>query len=351
MSFKEIIWHYYKCIITALIVIAFLNPTQSDSSLFNVSDKSNVKNDQLPFICCLPRENQKTPYDSLVAKHGGEYESVQDAVDAAPNTSDATTQHWRIFIQEGWYNEYITINNSCLQIVGAGSDKTLITGTITIYSQSVDIMNMTIENTELYSMYSSGGVALDSEGANFRAYNSQFNGFITALQAGIDEYTFSDNTPRPQQLYYNCSFRSFVYIVTGNAEAYFYKCVIESLDRGTIALNYYKFKQSRSGFLFDRCHITATQDNNKIYTYLGQTSSEHFSKVIYSNCYLQSNIRRIGWLAGKFNKGYEFAEYRNYGPGANISKRLNTSIQLTSSMRRALRGFANTNEWQGCTLD
>jgi pectinesterase len=307
----------------------------------------------LAFTCCLPRQNQETLFDALVAYKDGNYTSVQDAINAISRLNETNIYHWRIFVQKGVYDESVVIDEkaSCVQLVGAGAKKTVITSfeftTLQIYSQSVDLINITIENTGLSAPYRhyEDIAALYAQGSNFRAYNVEFRSYANTLFAG-------DGTVKPQQFYKNCSFFSFEDVVFGNAQAYFYKCTIECLSSGIVATNFYEYPNASRGFMFDRCKILAAQDNGPIFTYLGTTTtSEHFSKVIYSNCFLQSNIVPVGWLLTKHRKSYEFAEYHNYGPGANISQRLNTSIQLTSSMRRALRGFANTNKWQECTLD
>ena len=87
---------------------------------------------------------------------GGDYTSIQDAIDAA-NNSDT------IYVHSGMYEENIIINKSII-LQGEGSDSTEIHGsnshTVKILASNVSIRGFTVENTGVSSSFS--GVFLSS---------------------------------------------------------------------------------------------------------------------------------------------------------------------------------------------
>ena len=125
-----------------------------------------------------------------------------------------------------------------------------------------------------------------------------------------------------RQLYENCYIEGHVDFIFGNAAALFRNCEIHSLGTGYIAAQSRVTPDGGTGFVFDRCKLTADSDGFKVF--LGRPWRP-YSRVVYLNCFMGPHIRPEGWDNWR-NQANEstawFAESGSTGPGGSQEKRV-----------------------------
>ncbi|VVA90996.1 unnamed protein product [Arabis nemorensis] len=162
----------------------------------------------------------------IVAKDDkGKYETINDAVEAAPNYSKLI-----IFVKEGIYYEVVWISSTKTNItLGEGRDKTIITGSLNKVD-NVDTFNsatlavdgdgfigqdICIRNTAGPEKHQA--VALRVSGDNSILYLCGIEGYQDTL--------YADNR---KQFYRECYITGKVDFICGDATAVFQKCHIEA---------------------------------------------------------------------------------------------------------------------------
>jgi acetyl esterase/lipase len=132
-----------------------------------------------------------------------------------------------------------------------------------------------------------------------------------------------------QQVFANCYIEGTTDFIFGPATAVFQNCTIRCKANSFItAANTPKGKNY--GFVFLDCKIVA--DSNVTKLYLGRPWRA-FSKTVFIRCSLPKAIVPAGWDNWgnvENEKTVYYAEYKNIGDGADISKRVKWSKQLNS---------------------
>jgi pectin methylesterase-like acyl-CoA thioesterase len=262
-----------------------------------------------------------------VAKSGGQFSSVQAAIDSIQSGS---SERIRIDIGEGTFTEKLTIasrTNLCL--VGAGATETILSyddanatigstsGSASVHVSANDFSaaNLTIQNS-----YGSGSqaVALRVTGERQQFSNCRFVGYQDTL------YTHNGS-----QYFRDCYVQGNVDYVFGGATAVLQNCEVRNVEGGSAvaAPNTEIGKPYGIVFLGGRFTAVSTVSSNSVA--LGRPWGADGSAT-YLNVELGAHISAAGFvmMSGNDPLNARFGEYGSTGPGANPSA--HQSYQLTA---------------------
>lgn len=332
------------------LCVALLSPFYSSVTTFTCFASSalpSVSNQKVSNEHSSKTEDDKTANHNtprfVVALDGtGDFTSVQDAINAAPDycKQSGTT----IFIKKGVYKEKLTIpkNKQKLYFLGEDAESTIITwndyalkhgstgfemgtsatSTIFLYADDCLFENLTIENSSGSGKHIAQACAITVDGDRVAFVNCKF----IANQDTI--YTYSGGL---KQYYKNCWIEGTTDFIFGASICYFDSCTILS------KLNSYVTaastpKGQKYGYVFNNCKLIHSDGVDKVY--LGRPWRP-YAKTVFINCELGDHIRPEGWH--NWNKKYAektcfYAEYGSYGPGAYTKKdRVRWSHQIKKS--------------------
>ncbi len=290
-------------------------------------------------FCCsqVMAQTNNISYDYVVAKDNTTpYHSVQGVLNLIPS---GNLKPIRIFIKKGIYKEVVTLDasKSNITLVGEDENNTIIQydnhsgikqangdtlntwncAAVFIYGNDFQAQNLSFSNQAGFT--AGQAVALRVEGNRASFYNCKMLGFQDVLFLsgnGVKHY-FKD-----------CYIEGTTDFIFGAATAYFDNCHIHSKKNSHVTA-----ASTNSiipfGFVFNKCTLSADSSVNKVS--LGRPWSPTAS-VTYLNCFLDKHIIEEGWNNWK-NPANEatarYSEYNSEGPGANPSKRVSWSKQLT----------------------
>jgi pectinesterase len=269
---------------------------------------------------------------SVASDGSGQYTSVQEAINAAPQTSTAATP-WTIRIKPGTYHErvYVQREKHYVRLVGEDPDRTTIafefyaamtgldgkpvgtfhTPTVWIDADDFSVENLTISNTAGNRGYSHGqALALRVDGDRVVFRNCRFLGWQDTILVN-----------RGRQYFTDCTVAGAVDFIFGGATAYFEKCQIQIMGTGYITAPSTPAEQPY-GLVFSDCRITGGGPG--IQTYLGRPWRPYGS-TIFVNTQMSEVVRPVGWHNwGKpeREKTARFEEFGSNGAGANPRARV-----------------------------
>nr|XP_027109536.1 pectinesterase-like [Coffea arabica] len=261
----------------------------------------------------------------------GNYTTINDAISAAPNNTQAGRGYYLIHVVAGVYQEYISIasNKKYLMMVGDGINQTIITGnhsvgdgwttfnsaTFAVVAQGFVAVNITFRNTAGAAKYQAVAVRNGADLSTF--YNCSFEGYQDTL------YTHS-----MRQFYRECDIYGTIDYIFGNAAVVFQLCNMYSRlplqgQFNTITAQGKTDINQNTGTSILDCNILAATDlslsNATVQTYLGRPW-KNYSTTVYMESFMDSLINPAGWAAwsGDFALStLYYAEYNNSGPGSN----------------------------------
>jgi len=288
--------------------------------------------------------------NSVVAADGsGEYRTVQEAVNAAPQSTSIDSP-WMIFVGAGTYREivYVQREKRFLQLVGEDPATTRITydlqanqpgadgkpiGTFRTPTIVIDADDFTAENLTFENAAGPVGQALalrvDGDRAVFR--NSRFLGWQDTIFLNRGRHYFED-----------CYVEGHVDFIFGGATAFFERCRIHALRNGYITAASTPAEQPH-GFVFANGRITGEPG---VTTYLGRPWRD-FARVSFINTEMSEVVRPEGWHdwdRTERRTTTHFSEFNSSGPGAAAAKRVSWATPLTAddvlklSAREVLKG-------------
>lgn len=282
---------------------------------------------------------------SVVSKDGkGNFTTVQQAIDAVENGSSVRT---KIFVKAGTYKEKIIIpeNKGAILLEGENPENTIITyddfaskknsdgkdigttnsSTIFIYSDNFSAKNISFENS---SGRVGQAVAVLTSGDRITFENCRFLGNQDTLYLkGVQD---SPDKSRPSRNYFkNCYIEGTTDYIFGAGTAVFENCVIYSKETASYVTAASTPQQNEYGFVFINSKIVGNAEENSVY--LGRPWRP-FAKTVFIDCEINSTIKPEGWhnwSKPDAEKTTFYGEYNSKGSGANISKRVFWSHQLT----------------------
>lgn len=292
---------------------------------------------------------QQYKYVFTVAKDGsGDYKFIQDAIDAMRVFPLASIT---LYIKNGVYNEKIELpaNNTDVTFIGESVEKTIITfndysgrgktNTFTSYTAKISGNRFVAENITFVNSAGPVGQAValyvDADKAVFK--NCRFIG---------NQDTIYNGGELSRQFFVNCFIEGTTDFIFGPATAVFQHCTIRAKSNSYItAANTPAGK--KFGFVFLDCKVIADSAVNKLY--LGRPWRA-WSKTVFIRCEFPKAIAAAGWdnWSNLENEKTTFyAEYKNTGAGAGISKRVNWSKQLSD---KEAKDYTLENIFSGCNL-
>lgn len=283
-------------------------------------------------------EAQITKPDKVVAQDGsGDFTTVQAAVDAAPS---GATQAYVVTIKAGYYKEVITVpeGKDFIHFKGEGADKTILTydnyskkldpagkeyGTSGSASVFIKADNFTAEDLtfENSAGIDAGQALAINIGGNFSAFrNCRFLGHQ-------DTYYAASNT---LQYLKNCYIAGTVDFMFGGSTAFFEGCTLHSLRNGYLTAASTP-QESKYGYVFFRCKLTAAPSVSSSSVYLGRPWRPH-ANVVFLHSNIGAHIRAEGWhnwSKAENERTAKYAEYKSTGEGYKKGARVQWSKELT----------------------
>jgi pectinesterase len=302
---------------------------------------------------------QTYPNSFIVAQDGtGNFTTIQEAINAVRDLSQQTVT---IHIRKGVYREKLVIPSWKTHIVllGQSPDSTVITWndhtgkpypggkdlvgkkeymtftsyTLLVQGNDIRLENLTIENS---AGRVGQAVALHAEGDRLVVRNCRLLGNQDTLYAATDG---------SRQYYERCTIEGTTDFIFGEATVVFESCRIRSKTNSFITAASTR-PYTKYGFVFVRCELTADSAGRKVY--LGRPWRP-YAKTVFIECRMGDHIRPEGWENWR-NPGNEatayYAEYRNTGPGADVSKRVGWSHQLSRKERKRYTLERIFNGWK-----
>ncbi len=267
--------------------------------------------------------------DVIVAADGsGQYQSIQEAVSAAPMRTGLADPRWVIFVKAGTYRErvYVQRERGNIALVGAGAEKTVLTydlnanlpgpdgkiiGTFRTPALQVDGDGFVAENLTIANGAGPVGQALalrvDGDRVVFR--HCRFLGWQDTILVN-----------RGRQYFADCYIEGHVDFIFGGATAYFDRCQIHCLRDGFITAASTPEKQPY-GFVFSDCRITGADG---VKTWLGRPW-RNYAQTVFVRTAMSEVVRPEGW--NNWNKPEaeqttHYAEFESSGPGASPTSRV-----------------------------
>ena len=282
---------------------------------------------------------QAKDYDFVVAKNGkADFRTVQAAINAVPDYRKAGET--RILIRKGVYKEKIVIAESKQNVHLIGEDGTALTyddyasktnafgenmgtsgsGSIYIYGPDFVAENITFQN-------SAGpvgqAVACHIAGDRIVFRRCRFLGFQDTL------YTYGENT---REYYEDCYIEGTVDFIFGKATCVFNRCELHSKRNGGYLTAPATPQDSKYGYVFYDCKLTADQGVADGSVYLSRPWRP-YAQAVFIRCQMGRHIKPEGWNNwGKTSNEQTayYTEYKSKGEGANPNKRAKWSHQLTN---------------------
>lgn len=275
-------------------------------------------------------------YDLVVVQDGsGDYKTIQQAVDACRIFPD---KPFTIHVRNGVYREKVAIleGNTHLTIIGESVDKTIISwddhfnkinrgrnSTFYTYTLKVEAGDFRMENITVENTAGPVGqaLALYVEGDRCVFVNCRFLGNQDTIYAAGRIGC---------QYFYNCYIEGTTDFIFGEATALFEKCTIHAKANSFLTAASTASGKAY-GYVFKDCKITAAEGITKVF--LGRPWRGN-AKVAFLNCEMGSFIVPEGWdnwSNAENEKTATFQEYQNIGAGADRSKRVIWSYELSKA--------------------
>jgi pectinesterase len=306
-------------------------------------------------VACAAVEQQTPGTSAIVAADGsGQYASVQDAINAAPQNSTASSP-WTIRVKSGTYHEkvYVQREKRYVRLIGEDSATTVISfglyasmpgpdgkpmGTFHTPTVWIDADNFTVENLALSNSAGDKGQALalrvDGDRVVFR--NCTFLGWQDTILAN-----------RGRQYFGHCAITGAVDFIFGGATAFFDDCDIRIAGNGYITAPSTPVDQA-FGLVFLNCRIVGETPTAQ--TYLGRPWRPYGSSIFIGTEMTQV-IRPTGWnnwSKPEREKTARFSEFASTGPGAGMASRVpwaTTSGALPKDDYSAARVLGGADHW------
>jgi pectinesterase len=286
------------------------------------------------------------PTQITVSQDGhGDYRTIQEAINSCRDLGQVRVT---ISIRNGVYHEKLVVpsEKTTISLIGESRDSTIITNddysgkaipqgvnlagkdkfsTFTSYTLLIQGNDITLENLTIQNTAGRVGqaVALHLEGDRIKVKNCRI---ISNQDTLLVHKTGS------RQFFLDCYVEGTTDFIFGEATALFVNCTIKSLTNSFITAASTR-QGTPVGFVFQNCKLIA--DDPSLRVYLGRPWRP-YARTVFMHCELGQHIRPEGWDPWSGDKMFPdkdktafYAEYKNVGPGADVSKRVAWSKQLT----------------------
>ncbi|XP_010530051.1 PREDICTED: probable pectinesterase 68 [Tarenaya hassleriana] len=289
---------------------------------------------------------------------GGQFRSVQDAVDSVPKNNNMTII---LKISPGYYKEKVVVpaTKPYITFEGAGREVTVIewhdrasdrgpdgqqlrtyhTASVTVFANYFSARNISFKNTAPAPMPGmEGWQAVAFRIAGDKAYFSDC-GFYGAQD------TLCDDAGR--HYFKRCYIQGSIDFIFGNGRSMYKECEIHSIARrfGSIAAQDRRSKDERTGFTFVGCRVTG-----KGPLYVGRAMGQ-YSRIVYAYTFFDVLVAPGGWDAldrtGNKTKTVYFGVYKCWGRGAAATRGVSWARELDydSAHPFLAKSFVNGRHW------
>ena len=303
------------------------------------------------------------PDTIIVARDGtGQFRTVGEAIEVCRAFMD---YHKVIYIKKGTYKEKIIIPQwvQNIELCGEDRDETIITyddhanllveqpsslstlhsplklGTFRTYTLRIDANDITLKNLTIENNAARLGqaVALHTVGDRLRFQNCRFLGNQDTVYTGLES---------TRLLFDHCYIEGTTDFIFGPATAWFEQCHIRCKADSYITAASTPEHVSY-GYVFNNCTITVAEGVTKVY--LGRPWRD-YGYTLFMHCTLPAEIRAEGWHHWEKHREQtaRYMEFENNGPGADTTKRVAWSRQLTKKEAAAITPqtvFSTKSEW------
>ena len=288
-----------------------------------------------------------------VAQDGaGDYKTIQAAFDAI----GANDKKWTVIhVRKGVYKEKLILdsNKQNVQLLGENKLNTIITyddhtgrvapngdtintrtsWTFLIKADNFIAYNITFQNNAGFT--AGQAVAVESDGDKAHFLNCRF--------IGNQDVLFLNNE-KSRQFFANCYIEGTTDFIFGSATAWFDSCEIYSKKNSHVTAA--STPQNKEwGFVFNACKLKGDTSLHNVS--LGRPWRP-YAAVVYLNCYIGQHIKPEGWSNWNSTDNYKttrYAEYKNYGPSSDPTKRVNWSRHLTDEEAKAYNKRKYLDSW------
>ncbi|KAK8560760.1 hypothetical protein V6N13_026196 [Hibiscus sabdariffa] len=280
----------------------------------------------------------------------GDFSTIQSAINSVPPNNE---RWYCINVNPGTYREKVKIprDKPFIMLKGFGQTKTKVVWnepklhdpTFSSFADNIVVDSMSFVNT--YNGPS-------SKNPRAPAVAAMVNGDKTFFfRCGFSSFqdTFFDASGR--HYLKECYIEGAVDFIFGNGQTIYEDCSIRYLGEmlspglaGFITAQSRTSPSESTGFVFKNCNIYG-----KGTTYLGRPWKD-FARVLYYNCKFSEVVHPNGWhpwrRVGKEQNLY-FSEYRDYGQGADTSKRVKWMRKLSPQtvVKLTSMSFINSDGW------
>ncbi|KAJ3695209.1 hypothetical protein LUZ60_000586 [Juncus effusus] len=273
----------------------------------------------------------------------GDYKTIQAAIDSVPSNNVVSTF---IKIMPGVYSEKVVVpvDKPYITLSGTAINSTIITwneawvdqksATVTILASDFVGRYLTIQNT----LGPNGqAIALRVAGDKATFYACRILSFQDTLLDDAGRHYYS-----------NCYIEGTTDFIFGNGLSFFEKCHLNSISNngGSMTAQRRSQEGENTGFSFYGCRVTGIGLGTLT---LGRPWGP-YSRVIFSFTYMSGSVVPKGWddWGNPDNQRTAYyGEYHCYGPGSNLSGRVDWSHQLSTSEASPFltKAWVNGLEW------
>lgn len=273
---------------------------------------------------------------TVAADGSGNFTTVQGALDAVPLNNK---KPFTIYIKNGVYKEKLHLDSTknFVEMIGEDRFNTILTyddhpGKVSPNGDSINTRsshstiikaddfsanNITFQNDAGFT--AGQAVAMEADGDKMVFHNCRF--------IGNQDILFT-NSERSRQYYDDCYIEGTTDFIFGSATVWFNHCHIHSKKNSHVTAASTP-KDHPFGYVFYDCVLTGDTSLHNVS--LGRPWRPYAS-VTYIHCYLGPHFMPQGWAnwnTTDYYKTARYAEYHNYGPGADLSKRVSWAKQLS----------------------
>jgi polygalacturonase len=277
----------------------------------------------------------------VAADGTGDFYSIQRALDAAPKTGAL------VLVAPGTYREVLTIDKPNIRLRSANPDAsktvvvndrsaganggTLHSATVNVTADNFLAENITFENdfNRTHPQLPAGSQALALLVTGDRAifHNVRLLGNQDTVYAGSRNCSPDGQPCIPARQYFSdCFIAGNVDFIFGDGNAVFDRCEIHSTSHagGFVTAQAKHYPEEDSGFVFNRCTLTADPDVTKS-VYLGRPWRP-YATVVFLDSQMGAHIDPAGWREWHPGETHSidtafYAEYHSTGPGADAGQR------------------------------
>jgi pectin methylesterase-like acyl-CoA thioesterase len=296
---------------------------------------------------------------TVTADGSGQFRSVNEALDSGADD---------IRIRPGTYREHLAIARRGVHLrgLGARAEEVVLTfdlsagtaggttnsASITVSGDDFYAENLTIENSfsrkRPLTEQGSQAVALKVTGDRAVFRRVRFLGYQDTLYANGKRCESESGPCEPARQYFaDCYIEGNVDFIFGDALAYFENCEIHALAHPLVYLTAQskRYEGERSGYVFDRCRITADAGAKRVY--LGRPW-RRYGTVVFLNTAMPAEIAAEGWHEWEHDGQPSlptafYAERGSTGPGANPARRQLTAAEAARFERKTF--LAGEDGW------